>query len=171
MAPPSKSSGSKSRSSKKKGSASKSRSSSPARKASGAAKKSKSTARKSKSTVREARPRVPNPADRGANAAAAAAAAAKGTKAASHAVAAVATRAKKPLIVGGAAVAGVAGGIALRHRGGAGRRRLPFGLQMRNGNLDLSSIASGAQRVGQIGQQISELAAAADRASGGKSKR
>jgi len=78
----------------------------------------------------------------------------------------VAGRAKKPLIVGGAAVAGVAGGLAVRRRTG-GRRRSPLdglSLPMRDGKLDFDAIASGAQRISEIGQQIGELASAADRA-------
>jgi hypothetical protein len=53
---------------------------------------------------------------RGANAAQAAAHAAKGTVAAVKAVGGLASLAKKPLIIGGAAAAGVAGGLALTKR-------------------------------------------------------
>ena len=54
---------------------------------------------------------------RGANAAAAAAHAAKGTRAAGQAVGILAGRAGKPLVIGGAAAAGVAAGLALTKRG------------------------------------------------------
>jgi hypothetical protein len=57
-------------------------------------------------------------AGRGANAAAAAAHAAKGTRAAGQAVGALAGVAKKPLIIGGAAAAGIAGGLAISKRAG-----------------------------------------------------
>jgi hypothetical protein len=56
------------------------------------------------------------PLGRGANAAAAAAHAAKGTRAAGHAVGALAGRVRKPLVIGGAAVAGIAGGLAVSKR-------------------------------------------------------
>ena len=62
--------------------------------------------------------KVPNPVGRGANAAAAAVHAAKGTRAAGQAIGAIAGRAKKPLIVTGAAVAGVAAGLTLSKRSG-----------------------------------------------------
>jgi hypothetical protein len=63
-------------------------------------------------------PDVPDPMNRGANAVAAAAHAANGTKAAGQALGALTSVAKKPLIIGGAAVAGVAGGLALSKRSG-----------------------------------------------------
>jgi hypothetical protein len=63
-------------------------------------------------------PDVPDPVNRGANAVAAAAHAAQGTKAAGQALGALAGVARKPLIIGGAAVAGVAGGLALSKRSG-----------------------------------------------------
>jgi hypothetical protein len=63
-------------------------------------------------------PDVPDPMNRGANAVAAAAHAAKGTKAAGQALGSLTSVAKKPLIIGGAAVAGVAGGLALSKRSG-----------------------------------------------------
>jgi hypothetical protein len=56
--------------------------------------------------------------NRGANAVAAASHAAQGTKAAGQALGALAGVARKPLIIGGAAVAGVAGGLALSKRSG-----------------------------------------------------
>jgi hypothetical protein len=73
------------------------------------------TAAKSKRTQKQD---APSPLDRRANAAAAAAHAAKGTKAAGQAVGALASRARKPLVVVGAAAAGVAGGLALFKRTG-----------------------------------------------------
>lgn len=59
---------------------------------------------------------TPDPVDRKANAVAAAAHAAKGTRAAGQAVGALTARARKPLIVGGGALAGVAAGLALSKR-------------------------------------------------------
>jgi hypothetical protein len=76
------------------------------------------------------------------------------------------------LLVGGAAVAGVAGGIALRKRGNGRRSPLDkLNLLRRDGKLDFDAIANGAQRVGELGRQIGDLAAAAERVSGSKTKR
>jgi hypothetical protein len=71
-----------------------------------------------RSVAKKAAPKAPDPLNRSANAAAAAAHAAKGTVAAGQAVGALASLAKKPLIIGGAAAAGVAGGVALSKRAG-----------------------------------------------------
>ena len=56
------------------------------------------------------------PAKKVSEATAAKLAAANGTKAAGRAIAAAGQRAKTPLIVGGAALAGVAGGLVLNRR-------------------------------------------------------
>jgi hypothetical protein len=63
-------------------------------------------------------PEAPDPMGRGANAVAAATHAAHGTKAAGQALGALAGVARKPLIIGGAAIAGVAGGLVLSKRAG-----------------------------------------------------
>jgi hypothetical protein len=65
---------------------------------------------------RKAASDLPDPTSRGANAVAAATHAAKGTKAAGQALGALAARGRKPLIIGGAAVAGMAGGFAVSKR-------------------------------------------------------
>ena len=127
-----------------------------------AASQKKGGANRKASRAKKAKPKIPDPTDRAANAAAAAAAAAKGTKAAGQAAGAVVSRAKRPLIIGGAAVAGVAGGLALRRHATAGRRRSPLSgpnLPMRDGRLDLGAMANGAQRLGELGQQLGDLAA------------
>jgi hypothetical protein len=79
-------------------------------------KKAGSATKKAGSTVRKAAPEMPDPVNRRANAAAAAAHAAKGTWAAGRAVTSLASLARKPLIIGGAAAAGIAGGVALSKR-------------------------------------------------------
>ena len=95
------------------------------------------------------------------NAAAAREAAAAGTRAAGKAAAIVIERAKVPLAVGGAAVAGIAGGLAVRNR--ARSRRRGLGLALRDGRLDLDSIAAAARRLGAFSNQVSEVAAAMQR--------
>jgi len=80
-------------------------------------KTAKSKAGSASKTARKTASKAPDPTSRAANAAVAAAHAAKGTKAAGQAVGVVAARVRKPLIIGGAAVAGVAGGLALSKRG------------------------------------------------------
>ena len=100
---------------KKSGCASK-KSGSASRKAGSATKKAGSAGKKAGSAARKAD--VPDPVNRGANAAAAAAHAAKGTFGACDWLAHLASLARKPLIIGGAAIAGVAGGVALSKRAG-----------------------------------------------------
>jgi hypothetical protein len=75
-----------------------------------------SKAKRAGSAARKAASDVPDPTSRGANAVAAATHAAKGTKAAGQAVGTLAARGRTALIIGGAAVAGVAGGLALSKR-------------------------------------------------------
>jgi hypothetical protein len=76
-------------------------------------------------------------------------------KARSKAVA-TASRAKVPLVAGGAALAGAAGGIALgahrarRHRGIAG--------------IDSGDLAKAARKLGNVGMELGELAVEARRA-------
>jgi hypothetical protein len=78
--------------------------------------KASAKTKKAGTATRKAAPEVPNPMNRGANAVAAAAHAARGTKAAGQALGALASIARKPLLIGGAAIAGVAGGLALSKR-------------------------------------------------------
>jgi hypothetical protein len=90
-------------------------------------------------------------------------AAVAGTKAAGHAVAGAVGRARTPLIVGGALIAGVVGGVAAKSRAGLrpGRRRLAGApLPTWGGKLDLDAVASTARRVSVLGQQVADVAAA-----------
>jgi hypothetical protein len=80
-----------------------------------------------------------------------------GTKAAGRAAAAGASRAKTPLIAGGVAIAGLAGGVAVKNRAGSGRRRSPG---RRLAELDLDSVAAAARRVSTLGQQVADIATA-----------
>jgi hypothetical protein len=73
--------------------------------------------------------------------------AAAGTRAAGKAAAA----AKVPLIAGGAALAGIAGGVALV------RRRMSASS---DGGFSLDNAISGLQRVGSYGEQLGALASA-----------
>jgi hypothetical protein len=78
----------------------------------------------------------------------------------------VASKAKTPLIAGGAALAGLAGGVALKSRTENRRpvknlrsRSLPRSLK----NIDLETITSAARRMRSIGEQVGDLADAADK--------
>ena len=93
-----------------------------------------------------------------ANAAMAGKSAAAGTRAAGKAARIAVSEAKVPLITGGAALAGLAGGLAVL------RRRNDF---RSNGVLDLDKLISGAQRLGSFGEEVGELAAALQRATQG----
>jgi hypothetical protein len=103
---------------KRSASKAKGRTSAKTKKSGSATKRAGSATKKAGSAGRKAAAELPDPVNRGANAAAAAAHAAKGTMAAGQAVGALAWLAKKPLIIGAAAVAGVAGGVALSKRAG-----------------------------------------------------
>jgi len=99
-----------------------------------------------------------------------------GTRAAGRAVATAASRAKGPLILSGAAAAGIAGAVAARNRGGSfqlkKRRRLGgIALPKRNGKVDLDSVASAAQSVASLGQQVADVASALDKSGVGKKSR
>jgi hypothetical protein len=87
-----------------------------------------------------------------ADALAARQAALAGTKAAGHAVTAAASRAKTPLIVGGAAMAGIAGGLAATRRVTGSRPR------GRRRKVDLDAVASAARGVGALGNQVADIA-------------
>jgi hypothetical protein len=69
-----------------------------------------------------------------------------------------ASKAKTPLVAGGAALAGVAGGLALASRGM--RRRKVLGLPVPRRSILKSSskdLASAAKNAGKLGQQLGEL--------------
>lgn len=113
--------------------------------------------RKAQSAAQHAPRGASAPVGRAANIVAAQQAAATGTKAAGRAVAA----AKAPLIIGGAAVTGVVGGLmANRHRRRSKRSPLA-GLLRRDGSLDLESVASAARRLGSLSESVAEMAATA----------
>jgi hypothetical protein len=104
-------------------------------------------------------------------AAAAAQSALAGTRAAGQAVATATRRIKTPLIVGGGALAGVLGGLALRHRtngskfsGSIGGVKLPI----QDGKVDLDAVGAAAERLESLGQQAGTVVSAL-RAQQGKS--
>jgi hypothetical protein len=99
------------------------------------------------------------------NAAAARKAAGAGTRAAGHAIAAAARRAKVPLVIGGAATAGLAGGLAVKARAGRSSRRRGAGLPLplRDGKLDLEAVESAAKRLSSLTSQIGDIAGAMQR--------
>jgi hypothetical protein len=124
-----------------------------------------------------------NGASAAAPAAAAKDAAVAGTKAAGKAVSTAASKVKTPLMVGGAAIAGVVGGAAIRskiqsNRAGPVRKRLN-GFHMPNmpkpgkaidvaklrKSVDFDRVADTAERVGSYGRQVGEVAGAVERAS------
>jgi hypothetical protein len=78
----------------------------------------------------------------------------------------VASKAKTPLIAGGAALAGVVGGVALKTRTESKRPiRRPI-KRLRSTQLpkvDLDAITSAARKVRSFGEQVGEVADAADR--------
>jgi hypothetical protein len=84
------------------------------------------------------------------------------TKGAGQTVGKAASKAKTPLLAGGAALAGAAGGIAIeamRSRRSHPRKvlgiKLPRGKRMRVRSRD---VAKAAKKVGTLGQQVGELA-------------
>ena len=91
-----------------------------------------------------------------------------GTRAAGKAVSAATSRARTPLIAGGAALAGLAGGLALinraRNGSGLGRR------SSKDGAFDLDSIASAAKRLSSFGDQVGVIASAVQGLSEGSKK-
>jgi len=90
-----------------------------------------------------------------ANAALAGKAAAAGTRAAGKALSLSISRARVPLVAGGAAAAGLAGGLAVIRR----RENLS-----RNRSLDFDKLISGVQRLGSFGEELAQLATAIQRA-------
>ncbi|MGZ5312065.1 MAG: hypothetical protein ACXWZW_10570 [Solirubrobacterales bacterium] len=83
----------------------------------------------------------------------------------------MASKAKTPLLAGGAAIAGLAaGGIAMKNRSSSrnplkkiGSPSIPS-IPKSVKKLDLDTVASTAKRVGKIGQQVGEVAEAAEKA-------
>jgi len=93
-------------------------------------------------------------------------AAVAGTKAAGRAAAAAARQGKIPLVLGGAALAGVAG-VAIKNRATARRPRRRSRLvdavrPLRDAELDLEAVASGARRLSAFSARVANVAAAAE---------
>jgi len=86
-------------------------------------------------------------------------------------VAEAASKAKTPLIAGGAAVAGAVGGVLVKNRIDASRgpmqklRRvsLPTPSRALTRKIDLGTVKSTAERVGSLSQQAADIAAAAEK--------
>jgi hypothetical protein len=86
-------------------------------------------------------------------------------------VAEAASKAKTPLIAGGAAVAGAVGGVLVKNRINASRgpmqklRRvsLPRPSRALTRKFDLGTVRSTAERVGSLSQQAADIAAAAEK--------
>jgi hypothetical protein len=82
-------------------------------------------------------------------------------------VAHAASKAKTPLVAGGAALAGIAGGVALKSRTEAKKRptkrfqsvQLPKSLK----NVDLDRLIEAGRRVRSIGEQVGDVADTADK--------
>ena len=88
-------------------------------------------------------------------------------------MAAAGSRAKTPLIVGGAAAAGLAGGLAVLNRRRASRglvERVRLAVSGRDGTIDFESIAAAANGVSSFGERIAAVASALQRASEGVDK-
>ncbi|HEY7267406.1 MAG TPA: hypothetical protein VH501_06900 [Solirubrobacterales bacterium] len=78
----------------------------------------------------------------------------------------LASKAKTPLLAGGAALAGVAGGIALKSRTASKRRtgrfrsvQLPKALK----NIDVEQVIDAGRQVRAIGEQVGDVADTAAR--------
>jgi hypothetical protein len=74
----------------------------------------------------------------------------------------LASKAKGPLLAGGAALAGVAGGVALKSRS-QNRRPINRLKSVSLPKVDLDSLTSAARQVRSIGEQVGDLADAADK--------
>jgi hypothetical protein len=96
------------------------------------------------------------------------------TKGAGHAVAQAASKAKTPLIAGGTALAGAAAAAVIKDRLAANRSKSPLrrlgsmsmpkpAAQLDLRKLDLDTVKSAGERVSAYGQQVSDIAAAAER--------
>jgi hypothetical protein len=78
----------------------------------------------------------------------------------------LASKAKTPLLAGGAALAGIAGGVALKSRTESKRPtkrfravQLPKSLK----NVDLDQLIEAGRRVRSIGEQVGDVADTADK--------
>ena len=80
----------------------------------------------------------------------------------------IASKAKTPLVAAGAVLAGIAGGLAMRSQNHKSRNPLKKmsapSITDSIGKIDLDSLTSAAQRVGKVGQQIGDVAEAAEKA-------
>jgi hypothetical protein len=83
----------------------------------------------------------------------------------------LASKAKTPLLAGGAALAGVAGGVALKSRNQSRRpikslRSVSLPKSLKNADLsklDLNAVTDAARRISSIGEQVGDVADAADK--------
>jgi hypothetical protein len=98
---------------------------------------------------------VPAPADAAANAAFAGQAAMAGTKAAGRAMTLAAAQAKGPLAAAGGLTAGIVGGLALVNRRRRRRKAKAF------------DVASAAERIGALGEEVGRVAIVIQRAADG----
>jgi hypothetical protein len=81
-----------------------------------------------------------------------------GAQGAGHAVGEAASKAKTPLLAGGAALAGLAGGVAIGARGMRRRKVLGVPVPRRSAmKKSTKNLASAARDVGKFGQQVGEL--------------
>jgi hypothetical protein len=77
-----------------------------------------------------------------------------------------ASKAKTPLIAGGAALAGAAAGILAKNRVGASKgpmRKLPSMPSLNLSKVDLETVKSAAERVGSLSRQAADIADAAEK--------
>jgi hypothetical protein len=85
-------------------------------------------------------------------------------------VAQIASKGKTPLLVGGATLAGIAGGLVMRERNGNGRNPLkklggssvPKAMSGAS-KIDVDSLTTAAKRVARIGQQVGDVAEAVEK--------
>ena len=83
----------------------------------------------------------------------------------------MASKAKTPLVAGGAALAGVAGGLAVKSRNESRRpikslRSVSLPKSLKNADLsklDLNAVTDAARRISSIGEQVGDVADAADK--------
>ena len=147
------------------------RSSSRARSNGSASRTSKpaSTAKRSSSTSARSKPRS-NSQSRN-DVGSVAGSAVEKTKGAAHAIAATASKAKTPLIVGGTALAGAAAGAVIKDRFDTKRSKNPLNrlrgislprptTKLNLSGVDLDKVKSTAERVSAYGQQASDIAGA-----------
>jgi hypothetical protein len=77
-------------------------------------------------------------------------------------VAELASKAKTPLLAGGAAIAGIAGGVALKSRNGSSRRPLKalrsVSLPKSLKHVDLEQVIEVGRQVRAIGEQVGDVA-------------